>query len=500
MKFSFIKDKSLLVYVIISLLVLVWTILTMGYNKPWCDEVMLQDTHANWFYYGVWDTYAFNDFGEGTRPFNIYFPLYTWVMFLWVSVLGFSMLKVRLCELVTTFLLGMALLYFAKTLKKKQFSVFSVGIFSLAFWFTDVMMMAYRMARPDMLGGLMAVILGIYFLKTVQENKVYAWQIILFSALTMAAGLQAVVYVVLAFIYALFFVRPIKTLWKPFAFSVLGFVLGILFSVFYFWCFGETKAFIVSVMNCSGIILKTWDIVKGIIYPMLGKVVTPTGLPVSAEDTNFFVKLVSIFTYLGTILLVAVNVVLILLTKVWKDAAKRVPMYVFLFSLFVILGFNLAGRFTTYYMWTAILPLLLSLLLFVDMDQRKIVASLAGVVVLVLFAMGVSKYPLFGETPCDRINAFVQKQNFKKSDRIATSFATFYALKPTNRYVYFYQIYPQHLIGDIDYIIIPEYEGELNQEGMEQYLKEYQANPKFKVTKISTMKNPNLAMYKVVKR
>lgn len=316
----------------------------------------------------------------------------------------------------------------------------------------------------------------------------------------MASGLQSVVYVVLAFIYTMFFVRPIKSLLKPFLFSLQGFILGFLFSLLFMGCFGQAKGFIVEIMNHSQVFLKTWDFVKGIIYPMLGKAVTSTGFETSTGDITFLEKVLSIFSYFGTILLVAINGVLILVTKAWADANKRVPMYIFLFSLFVIVGFNLAGRFTTYYMWTAILPMLLSLLFFVDLDKRRVVVFLVGFAVLALMVKGVSKYPLFGETPCDRINVFIKQQHLKKTDKIATSFDTFYALKPTNRYVYFYQIYPQHLIGDVDYIIIPEYEGEYNQEGMELYLKEYQANSKFKVTKISKMKNPDLALYKVVKR
>ncbi len=496
----FFKDRNNQVYLVISFFALLWAIATMEYSKPWCDEVMLQDTNANMYFYGHWDTFAYNDAGEGAPPFNRYFPLYTWLMFLWVSVFGFSFLKVRLCELVTTFLLGISLLSFGKKLLKKPFSPISVSMFSIAFWFTDLMMIAYRMARPDMLGGLMAVMLAIYVLKSLNNNKLYVWQILLLSSLTMASGLQSVVYVVLAFIYTMFFVRPIKSLLKPFLFSLQGFILGFLFSLLFMGCFGQAKGFIVEIMNHSQVFLKTWDFVKGIIYPMLGKAVTSTGFETSTGDITFLEKVLSIFSYFGTILLVAINGVLILVTKAWADANKRVPMYIFLFSLFVIVGFNLAGRFTTYYMWTAILPMLLSLLFFVDLDKRRVVVFLVGFAVLALMVKGVSKYPLFGETPCDRINVFIKQQHLKKTDKIATSFDTFYALKPTNRYVYFYQIYPQHLIGDVDYIIIPEYEGEYNQEGMELYLKEYQANSKFKVTKISKMKNPDLALYKVVKR
>ena len=62
---------------------------------------------------------------------------------------------------------------------------------------------------------------------------------------------------------------------------------------------------------------------------------------------------------------------------------------------------------------------------------------------------------------------------------------------------YFYQIYPQNLIGEVDYVIIPEAGDDYNQEGMENFLKELQHNPKYQVEKISRLQESNLALYKV---
>ena len=86
------KNKVYALYGFISLIAIVWNVLTMEHSIPWCDEVMLADTPATMHFYGEWSTTAFNAMGEGSKPFSVYLPLYTWVLYAWISVLGFSFL------------------------------------------------------------------------------------------------------------------------------------------------------------------------------------------------------------------------------------------------------------------------------------------------------------------------------------------------------------------------------------------------------------------------
>ena len=76
MESYFSKIKAYVPYIIISLLAIVWNLLTMHNSLPWCDEVMLVDTPANMYFYGEWATTAYNQMGEGTIPFATYMPLY----------------------------------------------------------------------------------------------------------------------------------------------------------------------------------------------------------------------------------------------------------------------------------------------------------------------------------------------------------------------------------------------------------------------------------------
>ena len=497
MKQFLYKHKGCFVYGLISILALVWNIVTMGHSIPWCDEVMLADTPANMHIYGEWATTAFNAMGEGSKPFSVYLPLYTWLLYVWISIFGFSFLKVRLCEMITTVVLGGFLLRLGGQLAGKKLSLLSIALFSLGFWFTDLMVMIYRMARPDILGALMTVVFAIYVVKNLKEQKKYTWQLMLFSGLSIVAGIQSALYVVLGLIFTALFVRPVKRMLHPALCCLVGFVLGFIIVVAYMACFGEAKAFIVSIMNSSGAVMKLWEIARGIIFPLLGKEVTPLGYP-EASPVPFYVKLLDIFAYTGAIILFVVNALLLILHKAWHHVkAYKMPILVFFFSIFTILGYNLAGRYQGYYMWTAILPMLLSLLIWMNVGKRLFAMPLVGISAIVMLGMALNRFPLTGESSTERIAAFVNQQHFKKTDRIAAPFSTFYALKPTNQNTYFYQIYPQNLIGEVDYVIIPEAGDDYNQEGMEKFLKDLQHNPKYQVEKISRLQESNLALYKV---
>ena len=137
--------------------------------------------------------------------------------------------------------------------------------------------------------------------------------------------------------------------------------------------------------------------------------------------------------------------------------------------------------------------------LFVDVDEcrNEMDVAIVAVSTVIITVSALSRYPLSGETPCNRINAFIAKQNFKKSDKIAAPFSTFYALKPTHPNTYFYQVYPQDLMGDVDYIIIPKEGDDYNLEGMRTYLDRVKSNPKYVVSEIAATNTPELILYRV---
>lgn len=497
------RNRTILAYLIVSVLAIVWNIITIGYTKPWCDEVMLLDTNATMHYYGEWATTAYNDYGEGTRPFNVYMPLYNWLMYIWVSVFGFSMRTIRIFNLTANLILGYVVLKIANQLYKKQFAVVTVVLYALCFWFTDVMMMTYRMSRPEIIGATMAVSFAIYLQKSLTQRRKYVWQMILFAAFSIMAGIQSALYIVLGLLFTAIFVRPIKKMVFPTIWCTAGLFLGFLAAFLHMCYFHEGRGFIICIMNSSAVIMKIWGGIRSIVFPLLGREVTPLTFPVNSDSASFFTKFVEIFTYIGASVLFLLNVLMFACSKAWKNIQEyKAPIATCVFAIFVVFGYNLAGRYTSYYKWTAILPMLVAILLWLGDGTNKMKSMLVGVASIILVVMSVTQYPLFGETPCDRISAFIQKQHFKPSDRIAAPFCTFYDLKPTNRYTYFYQIYPQNLIGDVDYVIIPTSDKEYsyNYDGMAAYLKELKTNPKYKVEKIGEMNKPDLTIYRIKER
>ena len=333
------QDRSLMAYIIVSVIAILWNLMTIGHSLPWCDEVMLLDTNATMHYYGEWATTAYNDYGQGTRSFNVYMPLYNWLMYIWVSIFGFSMLVIRTFNLVFAFMLGWALLHLAKLINRQNFSKVTVILYALCFWCTDVMMMTYRMSRPEIVGSLMTVIFAIYLYKTLTSGRKYIWQMILFAALSILAGIQSALYIVLGLIFVAFFFRPLNRLITPSICCVIGLCLGFLAALVHMIYFQEGRAFIICIMNSSAVIMKIWGGIRSIIYPLLGKEVTPLGIPVSNEgDISLIEKIMGIFAYLGASVLFISNIILIIFNRVWKNIQEyKMPVLCFLFSNVIII-------------------------------------------------------------------------------------------------------------------------------------------------------------------
>ena len=87
-------------------------------------------------------------------------------------------------------------------------------------------------------------------------------------------------------------------------------------------------------------------------------------------------------------------------------------------------------------MWTAAIPVLLSVVLFIDDEVSKICGGLVCLVIaLGAFVSIRNMGSIFGDT-YDRIVSFVKKQNFKSDSSIGTVFSTYYALKPQFKNAY----------------------------------------------------------------
>lgn len=500
--------KVYIPYMVISLVAIVWNILTMHNFLPWCDEVMLVDTPANMYFYGEWATTAYNQMGEGTIPFATYMPLYIWVIYGWIVLFGFSFLKVRMCEIVTTFILGFAILRLLKVYREKQLTPFAMVIFSIGFWFTDITSLTYRMARPDMLGALMSVLLFVYVVKFLKSSqRKYVWQIMLFSGLSLIAGLQSGIFVIASLLFACLFVRPVKRMARPFLYVIVGFVVGMAIAFVYMACFGEAKAYAFAIIDASATLHSLWLSARGIILPLLGRTVREIPVAVASEESASFVEnTVEIFTFIGFSLLFILMVVLHIFNKpTLKIKERKLSIILALFSVYIILFFNLAGRCQTYYMWTATIPVLLSVVLYVDDGVRKICSGLVCLIVALGAFVSIRNMGSIDGDTYDRIVSFVKKQNFKSDSSIGTVFSTYYALKPQSRNAYWYEVYPISRVKNFEYIIFPNPQKDklhykyVTLGSMQQKMEQLKCDSDYNVKMVDTMVEPSLSIYSIKK-
>lgn len=387
----------------------------------------------------------------------------------------------------------------ARQVLSKPVGVGAAIIFSIGFWFSDVMMNIYRMNRPEMEGAIMVTLFALYLVKTVDEGKVYRWQLLLFSMLAIMAGVQSALCIILGLVFYAFFVRPVRKLLQPACLAVIGVFLGVVVSFFYMWCFGEAKGFALAIMNSSATVMKLWGAVRDTIYPLLGKETSPLALP-PAGDLSFMGKLLQVFDYFSLVVFTVASVLLALANKAWKRTGQtNGGGYFLLFTMFVVICYNLAGRYTTYYMWTAALPLLFSLLLWCEGGNVKTNRIVAGLAMVIVAVQCVARYRVLGDdNPVARVQAFVERQSFKPTDKVAVPFCAFYAVKPQLCDAYFYQIYPQNLMGEMDYVILQKrgkYE-DYGMEGMQKYVDDLRK--RYTLIEKDACHDPNLVLYKLI--
>lgn len=489
-------------YIAISFCAILWNVLTIHNQLPWMDEVMLADTPANMLLYGEWRTTAYNAMGEGTFPFSTYMPLYQWILYGWISIFGFSFLSVRLFEILTYFVLGGSILYCLKYLRNKDTNISEQCVFSIGFWFTGILIITYRIGRPDILSALMAVGLLFNIWKSLAHNELRTKYIVIFAALTIMAGIQSVVWIVSALVFTCLFVRPVKKLYKPSLYAIWGFIVGFFTTSFFMWYHGALKAFYVGLMQVSGTFYKLWQILRVYLLPLLGRNVKPIGdLP---EGEGFFTRILSVGKEPSTIILIFIILILVFYNKPTKLWRERTLAFSFgIFGLFVVLFFALAGRYQVYYQWTSVIPLVISLMLWYNHKNKIVNKILVGVSMFVIVLLSFNNFGSINDKRYDNMRDFINHQNFEASSHIAAPMMTFYELRPNVKNTYFYEIYPTDRIQQIDYLIIPQPTKDINPSyydyiSMQNYYNQL-VDEGYLLHPLDSISNPALMIYKVTK-
>lgn len=487
-------------YALISLLAIVWNVLTMHNFLPWCDEVMLTDAPAHKLLYGEWKTHAFNGIGDAEPYAN---GLYMWVLYIWLKIFGLSFLSVRFFSLITTLCVGGLALNILEKFTNNKLSLYASLIFSIGFWFSSLIVLDYRMARYDMLGCLFVFLLVNVVINCWKEDKIEYLKILIISSLVVIAGIQVTLYLVLITLFAILFVRPIRKMIRVGLIIACGNILGFIILCCIHWYNGHLAGYIFEIINASGTLQKLWGIAREYILPILGHEVKP--LPVqNVNGMSFVDNIIRFFDDSSTIILVSVAVLLCGINTPLKSLKeKKVPILLTLFSLFVVVFFILAGRYPVYYRWTAIIPLIAAYSLWCEQGRIVINRIFVSFACLSFFCISLIEMGNPTDDTLNRIEAFIERQNFKHGDRIATVFSTYYAVKPKSVNSYWYEIYPIERIGQIDYLILPEYQKDEksffyhDKEVIDVYYNTLLNDTLQVMEKVDSMSEPHLMLYSI---
>ena len=269
------------------------------------------------------------------------------------------------------------------------------------------------------------------------------------------------------------------------------------------WYNGHLANYIFEIINASGTLQKLWGIAREYILPLLGHEVKP--LPVqNVNGISFVDNIIRFFDDSSTIILVIVALLLCGINNPQKSLKEKLtPILLTLFSIFVVVFFILAGRYPVYYRWTAVIPLIAAYSLWSEQGRaviNRVLVSLACIsfCFLSLIDMGDPT-----DDTLNRIEAFIERQNFKQGDRISTVFSTYYAVKPKSINSYWYEIYPIDRIGQIDYLIIPEYQKDKkkffyhDKEVIDAYYNTILNDTLQVMEKVDSMSEPHLMLYAI---
>lgn len=495
-------NNNYFVFSIISLLAVVYNMLTMSNALPWIDEVMFTDVPANVALHGEWETTAWYG-GECT-----YMPLYQFLLVGWIKLFGFSLLSCRSLNLLLMYLVGLVSIKLMHKFLgggKSKLSILAVVIFGLLFWFSAEMATIYRNGRVDVLGMLCASVVAWTVIDYIEgKSGKYTDRVFLASVLLFLSGVQAGIFAGALFVLALVLYPALR---RRLAISLFSFVLGgavsgILTSVFMYF-FVNVKSFIMSFVGYSATLGRIFVVVRPLLSPILGE--SNIVLDNLNSGPTFIERLSEAFLSVHFGLLSLLMIILVLVNiKDKSSLSKNNVLLIFcLVSLYVPIVMTFAGRFAGYYRWMCYLPMIYAITLSACLYNGRKTKAIAILGSLMLVCGGIKTFGSPSDYTYSKISSFIHKQPFEKNDKIVATFPTFYEVKTICDNCYFLEFYAVEDTPVADYIIVPTEKGKTEgryyreAKGIEDYIERIKADSTKQMILIDELDYPSMRVYGV---
>lgn len=487
--------RSYLVYTFISLLVILYNVITLDNHVAWVDEVMINDSVAQYYLYGKWESTAY----WGTP--SLYVPLYSFISLLWYNIFGFYFIPARLLNIVLYFVLGGVLLKTIQKLIKHDVTMFMTFVFTMLFWFIGNMPMIYREGRPDILCALIIGFMFLYGMYYVNGLKKSPLPIILLGAMLLMSGLQACVFVIaMGFFGIIFYWNLKKGILKAIAFYLIGCCLGLAITIVFMYATGVLNSFIINTISESRTL---WSI-----FLILAPLITEKKFgEINSDAPSLFDKIIDSFNYLPLIILLSFGFIYaIYLFKSNKSNGKlykNITLQFYIFSIFIILIMNLAGRYYGHYFWMTFLPLVVFVTLSFNYGNR-LIKFLALTTTFIITFISLPEFREYDDTGYENMKSFIDRQHFKSTDIIASPNAPFYELKKHCRTIYFWELFMPENTDKIKYVIVPVMDKEsdafmrcFDRSKLDALLENIKLDENKELLPIDSCDYPSLVVYKI---
>lgn len=470
-KIQTFAKKEYLIYFFFSFCFIALNFATLSSLLPWCDEVMFMDTPVNYIKYGSWSTTAWYG-ADDVSAFSLYPPLFQWCEVCWFKIWGgVSLYSARSLNFILILLIGFLMLSFTRKelLNNQSLNSLSVILFTILLWGTKEFGWMYRNGRPDILGLLFCLLTLRSTWNYIKYNRRIAKLLSsVYAGLALMSGIQTAVFLIAFILFTiLFFKEKRKQIYKVAIFVLGGITIGMLICIAFFLNMGYLKPFIGNIVSMSATMKQLFELIRPYLEgPLHLKPAAEHEITnVAGDSPSFLSRLSDSFEYISYIILLSVNIVILFVRRkeITCSWIRNNVIVLTIFSLFIIVFMNLAGRFAIYYRWMIYLPIVLSVLIVLNQERkfRKTEYTLYSITTIILMALGIHSFNTdtglnkkVDDIDMNEFHHLMKSANIPQDSHIAGPFFSFYELKNNYTHCYFPQVYPTKFIKKLDYLVV----------------------------------------------